>query len=260
MSSAVGTPVGWWGSLLKRGGVARGDIAGGFTAAIVLLAIEGSYGLVAFAKLGPEQAQLGFVLGVFAAAVAGIVTVLAGARGPMLSGSSAALALLVATLIGTLALDDRSVGPDGYPFPPLVLAFVAMAVVLAGFFQLLLGVTRLGGLVRYVPYPVHAGYMNGTAVLMLGAMLPNVLGLAPGVPATAWQQMKPLAPFITVVAFLIAVKPPTWTRRVPAYLLALGVATALHHALAATPAEQWLGPLFAPPEFRWPRLDVLQPV
>jgi sulfate permease, SulP family len=256
---AVAARVGWWGSLLHSGGIARGDIVGGFTAAVVLLAIEGSYGLVAFANLGPEQGQIGFVLGVFAAAVAGIVTVLAGARGPMLSGSSAALAVLVATLIGTLALDPRSLGANGYPYAPLVLAFVAMTVILAGSMQLLLGVTRLGGLVRYVPYPVHAGYMNGTAVLMFGAMLPYVLGLPSGSPAALWREMQPLAPLITLVAFLIAIRPPSWSRRMPAYMTALAAATLLHHGLALTPAETWLGPLFSPPEFQWPRLDVLQP-
>ncbi|MGZ8273273.1 MAG: SLC26A/SulP transporter family protein [Burkholderiaceae bacterium] len=257
--SAVDAQVSWLGSLWRRGGVARGDIAGGITAAVVLLAVEGAYGLVAFSRLGPEQAQLGFVLGVFAAAVSSIVTVVTGARGPMLSGSSAALALLFATLIGTLALDPRSLGPNGFPFAPLVLAFAALAVVLAGFLQLLLGVTRMAGLIRYVPYPVHAGYMNGTAILLVGAMLPNILGLQPGLAVGAWQDMKPLAPIVAMVAFLVAIRPPSWTRRIPAYMTAIAAATLLHHVLSLTPAQSWLGPLFAPPEFQWPRLDVLQP-
>ena len=256
--SAVGAQAGWWGSLRERGGVARGDIVGGITAAVVLLAIEGAYGLVAFSKLGPDQAKLGFVLGVFTAAVSSFVTVLAGARGPMLSGSSSALSLLFATLVATLALDERSLGPNGFPFAPLVLAFVALAVVIAGLLQLLLGITRMGGLIRYVPYPVHAGYMNGTAILMVGAMLPNILGLPVGSAITAYQQVKPLAVVVTAVAFLIAVHPPEWSRRVPAYLLAIAAATALHHLLALTPAGAWLGPLFSPPEFQWPRIDVLQ--
>ena len=205
--SAVSAQGGWWGSLRQRGGAARGDIAGGLTAAVVLLAIEGAYGLVAFSKFGPEQAQIGFMVGVFAAAVSSIVTVLAGARGPMLSGSSSALSLLFATLVATLAMDPRSLGPNGYPFPPLVLAFVALAVVLAGFLQLLLGVFRMARLIRYVPYPVHAGYMNGTAILMIGAMMPNILGLPIGTGITALQSVKPVAFLIALVAFLIAVRP-----------------------------------------------------
>ena len=56
-------PVGWWASLRQRHGAARGDLAGGLTAALVLPAVEGSYGLVAFAPLGPDVVQLGFLLG-----------------------------------------------------------------------------------------------------------------------------------------------------------------------------------------------------
>jgi SulP family sulfate permease len=257
--SAVGAQVNWFGSLWQPGGVARGDIAGGITAAVVLLAIEGAYGLVAFSRLGPEQAQIGFMLGVFAAAVSSIVTVVMGARGPMLSGSSSALSLLFATLIGALAVDPRSMGDNGFPYAPLVLAFAALAVVLAGFLQLLLGVTRMAGLIRYVPYPVHAGYMNGTAILMIGAMLPNILGLQPGASVAAWHDARLLAPIIAAVAFFIAVRPPAWSRRIPAYMTALAAATVLHHVLSLTPLAGALGPQFAPPEFAWPRLDVLQP-
>ena len=67
--SQVAARSSWWRSLFQSHGVARGDIAGGLTAAVVLLSIEGSYGLVAFARLGPEQPQLGFVLGVCTAAI-----------------------------------------------------------------------------------------------------------------------------------------------------------------------------------------------
>ena len=114
--SSVSVQRRWWESLLHNGGAARGDIAGGLTAAVVLLAIEGSYGLVAFARLGPEQAQLGFVLGVCTAALSSAVTAVAGGRGPLLSGSSAALALLVPVLIGALVVDPRFLAADGQPF------------------------------------------------------------------------------------------------------------------------------------------------
>ena len=67
--SQVAARSSWWKSLFQSHGVARGDIAGGLTAAVVLLAIEGSYGLIAYSRLGPEQAPLGFVLGVCSAAL-----------------------------------------------------------------------------------------------------------------------------------------------------------------------------------------------
>ena len=74
--SAVGARAGWWMSLLQPGGAARGDIAGGLTAAVVLLAVEGSYGLVAFSRLGPEQAQTGFVRSYALSLLAGVLLVI----------------------------------------------------------------------------------------------------------------------------------------------------------------------------------------
>ena len=208
----------WWKSLFQSGGIARGDVAGGLTAAVVMIAIEGSYGLIAFSRLGPEQAPLGFVLGVCSAAIASAATSRWVGEGPLLSGPSAALALLVPVLIGALVVDPRFLWGRWRPAIPLLVAFIAFGTVLAGIMQVLIAALRLGGLVRYVPYPVHAGYMNGTAVLMVLAMLPHLLGLPAGQGPADWRNAQPLAPAVALTAFLIAVRPPQWTRRVPAYL------------------------------------------
>ena len=57
-----------------------------------------------------------------------------------------------------------------------------------------------------------------------------------------------------------SLKPRAGTRRIPAYLTGLIVATLLHHALARTPLAGALGPLFDPPTFAWPRVDTLLPL
>ena len=258
--SQVAARSSWWRSLFEGHGVARGDIAGGLTAAVVLLSIEGSYGLVAFARLGPEQLQVGFVLGVCTAALASAVTAFAGGKGPLLSGPSAALALLVPALMGALVVDPRFLAADGQPFVPLLLAFLAFGVVLAGVLQILLAASKFGGLIRYVPYPVHAGYMNGSAVLMVAAMLPHLLGLPDGQGAADWRNAQPLAPVVALAGLVLAVRPPRWTRRVPAYLTGLLAATALHHLLTLTPLAGALGPLFNAPRFEWPGVEVMAPL
>ncbi|HQR19727.1 MAG TPA: SulP family inorganic anion transporter [Burkholderiaceae bacterium] len=259
MSDAA-TQSSWVGSLFQRHGVARGDIAGGITAALVLPAVEGSYGLLAFGGLSPDQAAIGFLLGACTAAIACIVSMVAGGRGPMLSGSSAALAILTASLIGWLVADTRFLSADGRPFMPLLLAFLALGVVLAGLMQVILAKLKLGVLVRYIPYPVHAGYMNGVGIVMVGAMAPHLLGLPFGATVAQWREAHLLAPLIAIVAFVVAIKPPRWSRRVPPYLTGLIAATALHHVLALTPLSKALGPFFHAPVFEWPGLDVMAPV
>jgi SulP family sulfate permease len=249
----------WWASLGKRGGVARGDIAGGLTAALVLPAIEGSYGLVAFGGLGADMAQTGFLLGAYTAGIATIVTLLAGGRGPMLSGSSAALALLLASLLGWLITDPRFVGADGRPFLPMLLAFSGLGLVLAGLMQVVVARLKLGVLVRYVPYPVHAGYMNGVAVLMIAAVFTHLLGIPSGSELEVLRT-RPLALLVALTALWFALRAPKWTRRIPPYLTGLLAAAALHHLLALTPWAGALGPQFEPPQFQWPSLEVLAPV
>lgn len=259
----MATPASWWRSLRQPGGIARADIAGGLTAALVLPAIEGSYGLIAFAPLGPDHVQLAFLLGVITAAVATTASVLAGGRGPLLSGSSAALALLVASLIGWLLADSRLLGADGRPFVPLLLAFTSLGLVLAGALQILLGRLRLSGLVRYVPYPVHAGYMNGVAVLMIGAILPYAAGIPAGEPL-AWSSVHPLALLVALVSLGAALwtgsTAPAWARRVPPYLTGILTGTLVHHLLTLTPVGRALGPLFDPPSFSAPTVDTFAPL
>jgi len=250
----------WWRSLSQRDGIARGDLAGGLTAALVLPAIEGSYGLLAFGPLGADHVQLAFLLGAITAAIASIASAAFG-RGPLLSGSSAALAILTASLITALVADPRFLGADGRPFVPFVLAYVALGVVLAGVLQALLAALKLGGLVYFVPFPVHAGYINGSAVLMVGAVIPHVLGLSASHGGTIdWQGFRWLAPLIALAALVVALRPPRWTRVVPPYLTGLLVATGLHHLLSLTPLAGSLGPLLQAPIFEWPRLDTMAPV
>ena len=227
---------------------------------MVLPAVEGGYGLIAFGPLGQEQAQIGFLLGACAAAVASIVSMLAGGRGPLLSGSGAALALLMSSLIAALVTDTRFLGADGRPFLPTILAFIALGVVMAGALQVALATLKLGGLVHFVPFPVHAGYINGSAVLMVGAMIPHVLGLPPSTGTFDLRQVQWLAPVVALAAFVVALRAPAWTRPVPPYLTALLVATGLHHLLALTPLAGALGPLLDPPAFEWPTPAMMAPL
>jgi SulP family sulfate permease len=260
MTGATVDRQGWWRSLLQRGGVARGDMAGGLTAALVLPAIEGSYGLLAFGPLGADHVQLAFLLGAVTAAIASIATAAFG-RGPLLSGSSGALAVLTASLITALVADSHFLGADGRPFVPFVLAYVAAGVVLAGVLQALLAALKLGGLVYFIPFPVHAGYINGSAVLMIGSMIPHVLGLSTlHGHEVDWQSFSWLAPLIAASALLVALQPPRWTRFIPPYLTALLVATGLHHLLSLTPLAGALGPLLQAPVFEWPHADTMSPV
>ena len=42
-----------------------------------------------------------------------------------------------------------------------------IAFMMAGLFQILFGVCKLGSYVRYIPYPVVSGFMNGIALIII---------------------------------------------------------------------------------------------
>ena len=56
------------------------------------------------------------------------------------------------------------------------LAIVVAAFLLAGALQVLFGLLRLGGLVRYVPYPVISGFMSGIGVIIIIQQLYPLVG------------------------------------------------------------------------------------
>ena len=241
-------------------GTARGDWVGGAVTAFVMLAVEGSYGLIAFAPLGPEMAATGFLWAVFAAVMVNLVAAACRAQGPMLSGPSSALSLLVAPLLAGLMATPAFQDAAGAPDMAGLLAFVALGVALAGLLQIVIAAAGLGAAIRYVPYPVFAGFMNGVAVLIVWAVLPHALGLAPaqmrdGLGAVL-SQAHPGTALVVLLTAWLAVRPPRWTRRCPAFLLAFAVGTLAHHGLALLLGAQALGPLMGEKPLALPDAEV----
>lgn len=224
---------------------ARGELVAGALAGVVMLAIEGSYGLIALAPLGSAYTPLAFVCGVLTAVLANAAMALSGSRGPLLGGSSAPLALLAPPLLVALLARPELTGADGRPDTGLLFALMSLGVLLAGVLMVLSWALRVGRAVRYVPYPVTAGFTCGVALLMTLAIAPVALGLAPGQAklVQAIPMAKPLALLVSLATLAVALRPPRWTRRVPRYLVALVAGTVLHYALAAALGSASLGPL-----------------
>ncbi|KPF60817.1 hypothetical protein D621_01635 [beta proteobacterium AAP51] len=234
------------------------DLQGGATAALVLLPIHGSYGLLALGPLGPGYAATGFLMGVFAAALGNLLTVLAGDRGALGVGPSAALSLLVPPLLVQL-MAAPLLRPGGTPADvTTVLALLGLALAAAGVLQWLLGQLRWGAVVRYVPYPVHSGFMLGVAVLMALALLPLALGLPSGrgLRHLDLNAVRPLALLVALSSAAVALGVQRWRPGWPALLMGLMAGVALHHGLGAAGAIAQLGPVLGPVLLVWPGPNV----
>lgn len=211
----------------------RGDLVGPLTAAMVSIPVEANYGAIALAPLGPQYMALGALAAVYCAIMSNLVGALLNSRPGLLGGTRPALVLGIAALIASLAQDLRS--GDG-PDVPLIMAFTMLTLLFAGAFQILLGVARIGRIVKYLPYPVLVGFVNGAAVLILLSALRPLIGL----PSThsldgfldELAGVSPWTLLVGAVTLAVALRPPKFTSRAPPLLVAMVVGTLLHQVLA----------------------------
>jgi sulfate permease, SulP family len=217
----------------------RGDLPGGLVTAIASLAFALTFGMVALAPLGPERAELGIRAGLVAAIVGNLVASAFTGTALPVSGPRASITLVQGAFVATLVADPALGIAE-------ILALGSLCVACAGALQILFGTLRLGTLVKFVPYPVVAGFMCGVAVLIVLAQVPHVLGVAPTVlhtPGLGW--IGAVQPWTAVVSLatagMVFVAAPR-SRRLPAALVGLLGGTALYYALRATVATAGLGP------------------
>ena len=199
------------------------ELLAGITAAIALLAVVVTLGLLAYAPLGLTRAPLGVTASLVTAGVGGLVFALAGGRGLPVSGPSSATALIFAGLLAQLVRDPQwQADPAGMLAP--VLAVAGLAVSLAGVLLMVLGLLRLGRLAQYVPQPVLAGFMNGVSLLILLAQIPVLTGIGQGglQPATLLLGLGTAA-----ATWAVARRWPS----APAQLIGLGLGLAVYAAL-----------------------------
>jgi sulfate permease, SulP family len=95
-----------------------------------------------------------------------------------------------AAILGLLALSVYAALPPALPYEQkLVSVFVAIGAttLVTGLFFLALGGLRLGGLVRFVPYPVVGGFLAGSGWLFIKGSLTVMVG-------SGWAGARPLQP------------------------------------------------------------------
>ncbi|RKZ48493.1 MAG: hypothetical protein DRQ58_04365 [Gammaproteobacteria bacterium] len=203
-----------------------GDIWGGLTAAIVALPLALAFGVAAFAPLGPEHASTGALVGLlgsiftgFAAAkFGGTPSQITGPTGPMTVVSTAFVAQIVSVHGANL---------------PVIAVLMALGIVIGGTVQILIGLSGGGKVVKYMPYPVVAGFMNGIAIIIFIGQIKPFLGISGNWSefdfSVGWIPM--LVTIGTVAAILISRKV---SQAIPGALVGLVAGIAIYLALAAS--------------------------
>lgn len=134
--------------MLKR--IAR-ELLSGLTVAIVSLPLAMGFGIVA---TGTSE---GALVGLYGAIFAGFFAAVFGGTPGQVTGITGPITVVSTAIIAAHGLET---------------AFFAF--MLAGVFQVLFGVCRLGSLVRYIPHPVISGFMGGIALIIMMTQLEQV--------------------------------------------------------------------------------------
>jgi SulP family sulfate permease len=159
-------------------------------------------GLVVALALIPEAIAFSIIAGVdpriglFASFTMAVTIAFVGGRPAMISAATGAVALVIAPLVKSHGLD-----------------YLVAAVLLAGVFQIVLGLSGVAKLMRFIPRSVMVGFVNALAILIFLSQVPELVG----VPWLVYP--------LTALGLLIVFGLPRLTRAVPAPLVAIVVLT-----------------------------------
>jgi len=197
------------------------DLTAGVIVGVVALPLAIAFAVAS--GVGPEQ-------GLVTAVVAGfLISALGGSR-VQIGGPTGAFVVLVAEIVHK----------HGY-------AGLQTATLMAGALLLVMGLARLGGVIRFIPYPLTVGFTGGIALIIAVTQVRDLLGLrmaavpGPFLPkleayAAALPTWNPWALCLGLGTALLVWSWPRVTRRVPGSLIAIVLTTAAVH-LFGLPVE-----------------------
>ncbi|MFD0147648.1 MULTISPECIES: SulP family inorganic anion transporter [unclassified Streptomyces] len=161
-------------------------------------------GLVVGLALIPEAIAFSIIAGVdpaiglFASFTMAVTVAVFGGRRAMISAATGAVALVIAPL-------NREHG----------LGYLIAAVILAGVFQVVLGVLGVAKLMRFIPRSVMVGFVNSLSILVFMAQVPEMRDVP-------WAVYPLVAAGLLMMVFF-----PRITKAVPAPLVSIAVLTAV---------------------------------
>ena len=186
------------------------DVVAGIIVAIIALPL--SIALALASGVGPEQ-------GIYTAIVAGFIIALFGGSHVQISGPTAAFATIVAGIVAENGMTG-----------------LATATILAGIILVLLGVCRLGALIKFIPLTITTGFTAGIAVTIVIGQLKDFFGVTYPAGMATIETMEKLEAFIAgfgtfnphalivgAVSLAVLIIMPKISQKIPGSLVAVVV-------------------------------------
>jgi len=193
-------------------------------------------GALSVLPLGPQALGPGMVAAFVTATLGTIFCALISRTPGEISGPRTSIAVIYAALGADLVMR----GGPGVAIGE-VMAGLSLAVALMGLIQIIAGWTRVGEAVKFLPYPVNAGFVTGVGALVVWSQVGPLLGLQGRLTGYDWATLlasaKPWA-LLTGVAVMATVWIlPRFTKRAQPVLVALVAGTAFYYV-----ASRYLDP------------------
>ena len=187
------------------------DLLAGLIVGVVAIPLALAFAIAS--GVSPEK-------GLITAAVAGFLISLLGGSRVQIGGPTGAFVVIVYGIV-------QQHGIDG----------LAICTLMAGVLLIVMGLARFGGAIKFIPYPVVTGFTSGIAVIIFSSEVKDLLGLRMGpVPAAflekwgalarAASTVSPHAVGISAGSLVVLLLWPKISRRVPAPIVAILLATA----------------------------------
>lgn len=192
------------------------DLMAGIIVGIVALPLAIAFGIAS--GVTPEK-------GLITAIVGGFIVSALGGSSVQIGGPTGAFIVIVFGII------------QGYGLEGL-----AIATAMAGALLVLMGLFRLGGIIKFIPYPIVVGFTSGIALTIFTTQIKDLLGLTiDKLPADCLSQwavyfqhlnsINPISLLIGVGSILIIAVMPKIFRKIPGSLVAIIVMTAVAYLL-----------------------------
>lgn len=188
------------------------DVISGIIVAIIALPL--SIALALASGVSPEQ-------GLYTAIVAGFLISALGGSKVQIAGPTAAFATIVAGIVAKNGMEG-----------------LAVATILAGILLVVMGLLRMGSMIRFIPYTITTGFTAGIALTILIGQIKDFLGLTfQEAPVETMDKLKqvfacfgtlnPMALVIGCLALAILIVWPRIFSKLPASLVAVLVTAAV---------------------------------
>ncbi len=236
----------------------RAELAGGAASALLTLPLSIGFGLFALSPLGERYAGYGVLAGLYSAVIVALVAVLLRSRSAVVFAPRSMQAYLVSMVVLHL------IESEFYPMlkdPQQTLTVIFLVIFLSGIIQAAFGAIGAGSLVKYIPYPVIAGFQNAGATLLLLSQVAPMLGLSqhlePGMLLQQLQHAQPLTLAVGALTCFLMLYAGKLTKRIPAVIVGMFAGIGLYYLFRYLGLGDHIGPFIGEFEFALPDLRYL---